>query len=166
MAIRLLLLDVDGIMTDGTKTYDIDHNVISKKYCDLDFTAIRRFIASNVSVLLVSGDSFNIGMSKKRNIPLVISKDKVKELPKISKRFEISYDEIAFVGDDLFDYEIMMQCGYRFCPNNSPLVLKKICTDVINKHGGDGIVAELYDMCVKRKWIEPAPLNNISEWHS
>ena len=79
MAIRLLLLDVDGIMTDGTKTYDIDHNVISKKYCDLDFTAIRRFIASNVSVLLVSGDSFNIGMSKKRNIPLVISKDKVKE---------------------------------------------------------------------------------------
>jgi len=40
--IELLILDVDGVLTDGTKVYDIDHNVLSKRYMCKDFTAIKR----------------------------------------------------------------------------------------------------------------------------
>ena len=50
--IKLILIDVDGIMTDGTKIYNEDHEVIYKKFCDLDFTAIRRLMASDVNVCL------------------------------------------------------------------------------------------------------------------
>lgn len=166
MTIRLLLLDVDGVMTDGTKTYNEEHEVISKKYCDLDFTAIRRFMASDVPVVLVSGDRFNTGMANKRSIPIIISRDKIKELPSIMKKFGTSYDDTAFVGDDLFDKGIMEGCKYRFCPSNSPRTLKMICTDVINRHGGDGAIAELYDMCVGKKLITPASLVDIQDWHS
>lgn len=166
MTIRLLLLDVDGVMTDGTKTYNEDHEVISKRYCDLDFTAIRRFMASDVHVVLVSGDRFNIGMANKRSIPIIISRDKIKELPSLMKKFDTSYDDTAFVGDDLFDKGIMEGCKYRFCPNNSPQTLKMICTDVINRHGGDGAVAELYDMCIRKELVTPAPLVDIQDWHS
>ncbi len=40
---RLLILDVDGVMTDGTKTYGIRGEVLSKRFCDHDFTAIKKF---------------------------------------------------------------------------------------------------------------------------
>ena len=47
MFFELLILDVDGILTDGTKVYDKDHNVLSKRYMCKDFSAIKRFSAAN-----------------------------------------------------------------------------------------------------------------------
>ena len=41
--VKLLILDVDGVLTDGTKHYDKEHNVLSKKYLCKDFTAISMF---------------------------------------------------------------------------------------------------------------------------
>ena len=54
--INLVILDIDGVMTDGTKVYDESHNVIYKKYCDRDFTAIKRLKDCGVSVCFLSGD--------------------------------------------------------------------------------------------------------------
>jgi len=44
--IKLLILDVDGVLTDGTKVYDQNHNPVYKTYRCKDFTAIKRFIAA------------------------------------------------------------------------------------------------------------------------
>lgn len=166
MQIKLLLLDVDGVMTDGTKTYNCDHKVVSKKFCDLDFTAIRRFIASGVDVCLISGDYWNSSMAAKRNIQFIYSRNKQEEIPNIQKRYNVEYNNMAFVGDDMFDYEIMMCCKYRFCPNNSPKDLKEICTKIIDRHSGDGVVARLYDMLESMKLFNPAVIENIGDWHS
>ncbi len=56
---RLLILDVDGVLTDGTKVYDKDHNVLSKRFMCKDFSAIKRFIAAGIKVVMISGDSWN-----------------------------------------------------------------------------------------------------------
>ena len=66
--IKLLILDVDGVLTDGTKVYDAEHKVLSKTYMCKDFTAIKRFIAAGVQVVMISGDNFNATMANKRNI--------------------------------------------------------------------------------------------------
>ena len=63
--IKLLILDIDGVLTDGTKTYDKDHNVLSKRFMCKDFTAIKKFIAANIDVVLISGDKWNEKMAKK-----------------------------------------------------------------------------------------------------
>ena len=164
--IKLILIDVDGIMTDGTKIYNEDHEGIYKKFCDLDFTAIRRLMASDVNVCLVSGDLFNKKMADKRNIPFIYSRTKQDEIPEIQKKYNVDYNNMAFVGDDMFDYEIMMCCNYRFCPKNSPNDLQKICTKIIDRHSGDGVIARLYDMLVLMKLINPAEIKNIGSWHS
>ena len=65
---RLLILDVDGILTDGTKVYNKDHNVLSKRFMCKDFSAIKRFMAAGIKVIMISGDSWNRDMAKKRNI--------------------------------------------------------------------------------------------------
>ena len=82
MKIELLILDVDGVLTDGTKVYDIDHNVLSKRYMCKDFTAIKRFIAAGVKVVMLSGDNFNRYMAEKRNIDFYCSRNKDLSLDK------------------------------------------------------------------------------------
>lgn len=47
---KLLILDIDGVMTNGTKVYDDDHNVLSKSYNDKDFTAIKIFKQMGIDV--------------------------------------------------------------------------------------------------------------------
>jgi 3-deoxy-D-manno-octulosonate 8-phosphate phosphatase (KDO 8-P phosphatase) len=166
MIIKLLLIDVDGVMTDGTKVYEETHDVIYKRFCDLDFTAIKRLAASGVQVCLVSGDDFNRQMAQRRKIDFVYSRQKEDELPELLNKYGVSHHNVAFIGDDLFDYEIMRMCEFAFCPRNSPRDLQQICQHVVDRHSGDGVIAQLYDDLVAMKLIKPAPLTNISGWHS
>ena len=63
----LLVLDIDGVMTDGTKAYGRNGRAFSKRYCDRDFTAIKRFKAAGVEVVFLSGDkSVNEAMARRR----------------------------------------------------------------------------------------------------
>ena len=65
--IKLLILDIDGVMTDGTKLYGLDGLTMGKRYCDRDFTAIKQFKASGVQVCFLSGDDkVNEQMAKTR----------------------------------------------------------------------------------------------------
>ena len=57
--IKLLILDVDGILTDGKKQYDREGNVRMKTFCDKDWTAIKRFRALGINVIFLTGDPFN-----------------------------------------------------------------------------------------------------------
>ncbi len=88
----LLILDVDGVLTDGTKVYDSEHNVLSKRYVCKDFTAIKRFVAAGVKVVFLSGDIFNKSMAEKRNIDFYCSRgedlslDKSRFIPIFSEK--------------------------------------------------------------------------------
>ena len=59
MNLKLLILDIDGVLTDGTKVYDVDHKPVYKKFMCKDITAIKRFIAAGVKVIMISGDNYN-----------------------------------------------------------------------------------------------------------
>ena len=59
MALKLVILDIDGVMTDGKKFYDKNGDVLCKQYNDKDFTAIKRFMATGIDVCFLSGDNWN-----------------------------------------------------------------------------------------------------------
>ena len=124
MRIELLILDVDGVLTDGTKVYDINHNVLSKRYMCKDFTAIKRFIAAGIKVVMLSGDNFNRHMAEKRNIDFYCSRnkdlslDKSRYLEVFNEKYNIAIDKMAFVGDDYFDLSIIRRCSSTFCPSD------------------------------------------------
>ena len=72
--IKLVILDVDGVMTDGKKYYDRDGNVVLKNFCDKDWTAIKRFRAIGIPVVFLTGDPFNATILKNRNLPYVVNR--------------------------------------------------------------------------------------------
>jgi 3-deoxy-D-manno-octulosonate 8-phosphate phosphatase (KDO 8-P phosphatase) len=148
--IKLLTLDVDGILTNGKKAYDKYGNVISKSFCDKDWTAIKRFKSLGIQVIFLSGDSFNKGVADKRNIDIIINRsekehiDKSKYIDKICEKYNVSTEEIAFAGDDIFDLNFMKKIKYAFCPIDAPNIIKKNSV-TLNCKGGDNFIMNLFD---------------------
>lgn len=160
--IKLLILDIDGVLTDGTKVYDKDHRVISKRFFCKDFTAIKRFVASGINVIMVSGDEWNHTMAEKRNIDFYCSRgddlslDKSVLLPLFEKKYDVPIKKMGFVGDDYFDLSMFEKLEYTFCPSDSPRIVQENSYSVLNSRGGTGVIVELYDYFRRKNWIEDA----------
>ena len=160
--IKLIILDVDGVMTDGKKYYDRDGKVVLKNFCDKDWTAIKRFRALDIPVLFITGDPYNEMILSNRNLPTVVNRgegfhrDKVNFLPDVLKEYDVSADEVAYLGDDLFDYRIMQEVGYPYCVADSPRSLQQISYPLHCK-GGENAVMYFFEDLEDRELIPVVP---------
>jgi 3-deoxy-D-manno-octulosonate 8-phosphate phosphatase (KDO 8-P phosphatase) len=154
MDAKLLILDVDGVLTDGTKSYGPHGTVISKNYADVDFTGIKCFKQQGWHVCWLSADrTCNEAIAKDRGIDFFYSRDddgtidKVKWLTKLLEHYQVKVKDVVYVGDDLFDLPIMRRIkeggGDAWCPTNAaPQVKREI--RALAACGGHGAVMELY----------------------
>ena len=169
MKIDLLILDVDGVLTDGTKVYNERHEVLSKRYLCKDFTAIKRFIAAGVKVVMLSGDIFNKTMAEKRNLDFYCSRgkdlslDKSKFLDLFEKKYGVSSSKMAFAGDDYFDLSMFQALKYTFCPSDAPRIIKDHAWKELVSPGGTGVVVEMYDFFVQEGLLQDASPESVAE---
>ena len=148
--IKLVILDVDGVMTDGTKYYDRDGKVVLKLFCDKDWTAIKRFRAIGIPVVFITGDPYNEMILKNRNLPVVVNrgegfhKDKVNYLAEVLEDFNCFAEEVLYLGDDLFDVNIMKSVGHPYCLLDSPIIVKQNANTLYCK-AGENVIMQLFD---------------------
>ncbi len=153
--INLLILDVDGVLTDGTKLYGADGKAVAKCFADIDFTAIKKLQeADDWDVCWLSADNLtNQAVAKERGIDFYYSREpdgainKVKWLIDLVKKYDATYENTIYVGDDLYDMpaiQFLLQCGGKaYCPSNAAPGVKKYCTNLVSS-GGHGAIMELY----------------------
>ena len=144
--IKLFLLDIDGVLTDGTKVYDLNGKVAYKKFNDKDFTAIKKLKKLGFNVAFISGDDrVNKAIADSRKIKFYYSynRDKFDFLPSIEKEFEVRRENILYVGDDLPDLEVIKAVGLSFCPNDANPKIKESVSFVLTTPGGHGIIMEI-----------------------
>ena len=148
---RLLILDIDGVLTDGTKTYDLEGNVISKSFYDHDFTAIKMLQEINIGVCFLSGDRrVNENMAKNRNIKFFHNKrgtDKSEYLNDICSQYSVTTEEVGYIGDDIYDLGILKMVKYPMCPEDAVPDVIEFCQEdgyVIPCKGGRGVVKNLH----------------------
>ena len=130
MKIKLAILDIDGVLTDGKKYYGIDGIPFAKTYCDKDFTAIKRLRGSGVKVCFLSGDErVNKAMAFNRKIDFYSArgKDKAEFVSQFESHYGASKEEMLYIGDDLFDKSIMEIVGHAYCPNDACYDIKTVC---------------------------------------
>lgn len=148
--IKLIILDVDGVMTDGTKYYDREGNVILKIFCDKDWTAIKRFRAVGIDVVFITGDPYNENILKNRNLPVVVNrgegfhKDKVNYLDEILEDYNCFVEEVLYLGDDLFDINIMKAVGHPYCLLDSPRIVRQTA-NILQCKAGENVIMQLFD---------------------
>ena len=167
--IELLILDIDGVLTDGTKVYTQDHQPVYKRFRCKDFTAIKRFIAAGVKVIMLSGDNWNSEMARQRNIPFYCTRgsdlglDKSVYLAHLEATYKVKKENMAFVGDDYFDLSMFKTLFWTFAPSDAPRIIRQNCLYLLKSKGGQGVVQELYDFLVGKGIVEDATENAGAE---
>jgi len=165
----LLILDVDGVLTDGKKYYDNTGKGVYKIFCDRDFTAIKKFKAAGWDVVFLSGDkNVNEAVAKNRNIPFYCNRengimtDKVEFLTKFETIYNCNSDNMVYVGDDIFDINIMKKVGYAFCPENAAPEVKLIAESLLVE-GGNNCISRLHERLSYLQIVKPVTLQQVMD---
>lgn len=152
--IKLIVLDVDGTMTDG-KLY-IDNMGNEMKAFDVkDGLAISQAVKQGIKFAIITGKTSKIveRRGKELGIQEIIqgSWDKVGDLEKILEKYGFTFDETAYMGDDLIDMKPMKLCGFSACPNDAADEIKEISDYIASKNGGCGAVREFVELILKEQ---------------
>ena len=148
--IKLLILDVDGTMTDNGIYVD-EKGIESKKYNAKDGVGIYELIKNNIKIGIISHSEKGDGIKSRAsylgiNHCHVGNEPKEEILKKWIKKLEINLEDVAFIGDDINDLSIINIVGFSACPNDSSDPVKRKVSLVLNTKGGYGCVREFSDL--------------------
>lgn len=150
--IRLFVMDVDGTLTDGTITYTAD-GVELKSFHARDGAGIKLLPQVGIVPAIVSGRAS--AATQRRAAELGIHTvhegvgDKLPVVDRIREERGLSWDEVAFVGDDLTDIPPMRNAGFSAAPADAAPEVKKIATYVCTASGGRGAVREAIESLLR-----------------
>lgn len=154
--IKLIILDIDGVLTDGFLFYD-EKGGISKRFSVRDGLGIRILQESHISIVFLSGGSSGASeeRAKQLNVEKCITnvKDKEKDLKKIQKNLGFKKEETLFVGDDINDLVVKDSVNLLVAPNNASNFLKRKAHLILKNNGGDGAIRELAERVLDSKGI-------------
>lgn len=155
--IKLLAFDVDGVMTTGEVTYD-ENGVEYKSFNVKDGHGLVR--VQNAGFITAIITARNNGTVKHRAENLHITelyqgqKYKLPALEEIMQKYNLTYEQVSYMGDDLPDLCILEKVGLKCCPNDAVDEVKSICNFISTKDGGRGAVRELTDFILDAQDIE------------
>lgn len=153
--IRLVLTDNDGVLTD-TGVYYSEKGEELKRFSIRDGMGVVRLRdLLNIETGIITGELS--GSVKMRAEKLKIKelhlgvKDKVKVLTEILFTNDLSYDEVAFIGDDVNDIEIIKSVGFSASPSDAIEEVKSIVDYVCKNKGGHGAFREFAELIISNK---------------
>lgn len=169
--IRAILLDCDGVLTDGSLYYGPGGET-HKKFNVKDGLAIKEIIRSGIYVFVISGRASEslslrcdeLGITEiHQNIG-----DKLVCAKEICSDYDILLSEVIYVGDDLNDLELLQACGFSIAPADAVKSIISKVDYICKAPGGKGVVAEIADKFLQNQRIEPfgENNNNFSEEYS
>jgi 3-deoxy-D-manno-octulosonate 8-phosphate phosphatase (KDO 8-P phosphatase) len=152
--VELLILDVDGVLTDGRIVYGPDKS--EWKFFDVkDGHGIKLIQRAGIEVGIITGRQSDIvgRRSKELGIEFVYQGqfDKVAALSDIIEKTGVAWEKIAYVGDDIVDIPVMKRVGFAATVHDSVQEVKDVAHYVAHKSGGRGAVREIIEFIMKNK---------------
>ena len=149
--IKLIVLDVDGCLSDGKLIYSHD-GIESKNFNVKDGLGISTWIKMGNQVAIITGRNSTIVERRAKELGIQHLhqgiKDKDRVLKEIVNSLGINFYEVGAIGDDLNDFNMLSLVGRSFTPNDGVKEIKSIVKKVLTCSGGDGAVREMIDMLV------------------
>lgn len=150
--IKLVITDVDGVLTDGGRYYS-DNKEIFKRFHVRDGMGVNLLLRNGIKTIIITKEISKIVKfwAKEMNIFKIYSGIKIKEneLEKICKFYKILSSEIAFIGDDVNDIELLKLVGFSATPNDGILEVQAIVDYICKKNGGSGVFREIADILLR-----------------
>ena len=153
-AITFVILDIDGVLTDGRIIYGSDGTEY-KNFDAHDGYGITRAIALGLKFASISGRTSAVTAMRMNMLGIKETyqnqMDKVKIYRKLKKKYKLDADEICYIGDDEFDIPLLSLVGVSAAPRDAMVNVRKTVNYVTKQNGGRGAVRELVDMILKAK---------------
>jgi 3-deoxy-D-manno-octulosonate 8-phosphate phosphatase (KDO 8-P phosphatase) len=150
--IKMVLLDVDGVLTDGGIYYSAA-GAEMKRFNAHDGYGVVRAREHGLTIGIISGRRTPIVEVRAKEMGIVDvmqgASDKVVAMEELRKRYGIEPNEIAYIGDDLFDLPLLNVVGFSAAPANALQDVRKSVDYVTRSTGGNGAVRELLDLIIR-----------------
>ena len=147
--IKMLILDVDGVMTDG-KLYFAEDGVESKAFNILDGHGIKMLQKTGVEVAIVTGRKSEMVATRAGNLGISTliqgREDKLTAVHEIIEAKNLTLEEVAYIGDDLPDLKAVRQVGLGISVPNGYSLVKQHADLITTANGGEGAVREVCDL--------------------
>jgi 3-deoxy-D-manno-octulosonate 8-phosphate phosphatase (KDO 8-P phosphatase) len=160
--IRLMALDVDGVLTDGGMHFS-QEGELYKRFSIQDGLGLVLVPSLGVTVAIITGRSSQIVRQRMNDLKIHEVHQGVKRksevLTSIAERYGLTLDEILYMGDDLPDLKALSLAGVSVAPSDAHQEAKAIASWVTEARGGHGAVREVCDALAKAKgqydaWVE------------
>jgi len=152
--IKLLILDVDGVLTDG-KIYISDDGIESKSFNVQDGLGLKLLLANSIELAIITGRKSNATVKRMKELGIKHTyykiKDKTKPFNALKKKLRLKDENIAYMGDDLPDLPIIQQVGFGVAVANAVLKVRRAADYVTKAKGGDGAVREVCEIILNSK---------------
>jgi YrbI family 3-deoxy-D-manno-octulosonate 8-phosphate phosphatase len=152
--IKLVITDVDGVLTDGGMYYNQEGECM-KKFNTKDSMGMELLLQNQIKSILLTRENSKIVKERAKKIKIIelysniLKKEVV--FPQILKKYKVSDYEVAYIGDDINDIEIMKLVGFSATPLDGNYAVKKISDYICKINGGQGVFREISDLIIQSK---------------
>lgn len=149
--IKLLILDVDGVLTDGRIIYDNfgDELKCFSVYDGFGMTLLHR---AGIKSVIITAKKTNVVKRRARDMhvdKVYSDHRKLRIYEQVLRKFKVKDEEICFIGDDLIDLPIIKRAGLSIAPPEAAEEVKKSSHYITKKSGGKGAVREVIEIILK-----------------
>lgn len=145
---KLILTDIDGVWTDGGMYYDQTGNEL-KKFHTYDSAGVLFAHKKGIPVGIITSEDTEIvhRRANKLKVDYLFQgvKNKLECAERLCKERGISLNEVAYIGDDLGDIELLKNVGIAGVPASAPKYILKLATVQLHKKGGEGVFREFVE---------------------
>ena len=154
--IKLLILDVDGVLTDGRIIYG-DAGDELKCFDVQDGFGIYLLSKVGIRTVIITAKKSTVvrRRAKDSHVAKVYQNavDKLRIYEKVKRKFRLKDEEVCFIGDDLLDFPILIRAGFAVSVPNAVEVIRARCHYMTQRKGGRGAVREVVDLLLKSQGL-------------
>lgn len=157
--IKMVIIDVDGVLTDGSITYTSDGEEV-KTFNVLDGTGIKFARRLGYIVVFLTGRESPVVAQRAKELGVEEVHQKIWEKKKVYaqllKKYHLKDEEVCSIGDDILDLGILKRAGLAVAVPNAVDEVKEVAHLVTQRRGGEGAVREVLDQILQAqgKWTE------------
>ena len=152
--IKILVMDVDGVLTGGEVILDRQGNEL-KMFHVRDGHGIKMIQRTGMKTAIITGRSSNVVTIRAEELGIVDvfqgSKDKLPTFRELLERHGLDEEEAAYIGDDIVDIPVMRRAGLSFTVADAEQYVKEAAHFVAGRNGGRGAVREVIDLLLKAR---------------
>ena len=152
--IKLVATDIDGVWTDAKMHYTKDGDFM-KSFSTYDGMGVEMLRNKNIETVIITSEDSNIVLQRAKKLKIknvtIGEKNKLEKIKKICADKKIDLSEVAYIGDDINDIDVLKEVGFSALTSNSPIKDKIKVDYITNRKGGDGAFREFVDLILKEK---------------